>query len=665
MFLLKSKPMTRFLILSVLFLLVFAITGNGQNIRRGYKLLEKTDYEKAGVLFSEAIEENPKNPAALLGLMLILADDSSSSFDLISAWKNGSAITSLLEQFTTEDLEFVGEYFYNTEERHINRPVKKKIEYAVETVEAKLIRHIREENDLELVYSVLEAFPDFKYYENVIHIRNQLEFRKYEKQNTLDGYLEFIRKFPEAAQIEKAIRYRNRFAFEMASTLNTHDSYSGFLNKYPEAAEATQAIKRLHSVDFESAKKAGSIQALDEFMARYPDALENYEAKQIQKQLLFEYARKIQTLEAYNEFIRKYPEGQQYIDIFNLKSLDNGMRFLSSHPVNSDNIVWSRSFEAEEIDEISSCLAIDTLNNYIIGGIVFRIDTGYTDAWIIKVNPEGKMLWNKYVGEAFNDEIYQLIVNSQNEILGSGYTWTGMDSSSRESWIFKLGSDGTKLWSRKLGRMHISSLSTTSNGTIFAGGFLTNDSLQDLFSVVVLNDQGKRLWARTYTGKGHIIHSGELKNGNMILAGTDWYAMIDQKGYILSEHLFNETDSIVACRIDGNNIRFLAIRDSVKIVIYTTDDGNKLLPALVLEMPEVQCRISSIAQVDNQFILLATYNDHQVINRIDIRTAKILSSTRLPDGITFNTLTVDREKNLLIQACNGEIILLKNNGITF
>ena len=76
------------------------------------------------------------------------------------------------------------------------RPVKKKIEYAVETIEAKLIKYIREENNLDLVYEVIKKFPEFRYYDNVIHIRNQLEFRKYEKQNTLEGYLEFIQKFP-------------------------------------------------------------------------------------------------------------------------------------------------------------------------------------------------------------------------------------------------------------------------------------------------------------------------------------------------------------------------------------------------------------------------------------------------------------------------------------
>jgi len=640
---------------------------NGQNTRRAFKILEKADYEKATELFGEAIAENKENPAALLGLTLILADEKSPSFDLISAWKYASSINALSDRFSTDDLEYIGEYFYNTEERHINRPVKKKIEYVVETVEAKLIKYIREENNLELVYHVLDEFPTFRHFDNIIHIRNQLEFRKYEKQNTLEAYMEFIQKFPDAAQIEKAKRYRNKLAFENACSLNTVQAYQAYLQQYPDAIEANPAIKNLHAAAFINAKKVNSIQALEIFMAEYPDALEIFEARQLQKQLLYEYAKKIQTLDAYNEFIRKYPEGQQYIDIFNLKSLDNGMRFISAHPILSNNIQWARSFDGEEIDEISACLTVDTLNNYLIGSTVFRSDTGYTDAWIIKVNSDGKMLWNNYIGEPFNDEVSLLRINNRNEILGAGYTWTGTDSASRESWIFKLAPDGSRLWSRKLGRMHIRTVTTTMDGSILVGGYLVNDSLQDLYSVAVLNDQGKKLWARTYTGRGNIIHAEELPDGNLLMAGTGWCAKLNRRGYLLWEHRFNESDSIIACRLTGTNtISFLAMRDSVKLILIGRDTENKPLVEKVLDLPEIRFRVTSVIR-DNKdgLVALISFDDHQSVIWIDTRNSNIPKSSRLPAGINFTAVVADQLNNLLIEACNGEIILVKNNGLTF
>ena len=155
-----------------------------------------------------------------------------------------------MEKLSPDELEIIGEYFTETEVRQRSIPVKKKIEYAMETIEAKLIKYIREENNLEIVYGVLDKFPDFRHRENVIHIRNQLEFRKYEKKNTLEGYLEFMQKFPDAAQVEKAIRYRNRLSFEKARRVNSPEAYQAFMKEYPEATENNQAIKLLYASAF-------------------------------------------------------------------------------------------------------------------------------------------------------------------------------------------------------------------------------------------------------------------------------------------------------------------------------------------------------------------------------------------------------------------------------
>jgi hypothetical protein len=638
-----------------------------QNTKRGFKLLEKSDYTKAYEQFSEAVSENKEDPAALLGMTLILADTNAPNFDLVNAWKCASVLNANIEKLTTEEQEYIGAYFYNTELRHISRPVKKKIEYAVETVEAKLIKYIREENNLDLVYQVLKEFPDFRYYDNVMHIRNQLEFRKYEKQNTLEGYLEFIRKFPDAAQIEKAVKYRNKLAFENACKINTVNAYNEFLDNYPDAVEMNLAVKKMNAVAFQQAKQANTIQAMDRFMNEYPEALEISEAKLIQKQLLYEYAKKIKTLQAYNEFIRKYPEGQLYVDIFNLKSMDNGTRFLGTHPFPTGNILWARSFEEEENEELTSCLVSDTLNAYVMGSTIFRRDTGSTDAWIIKVSTDGRMLWNKYVGEAYNDEVKILCISKKNEIFGAGYTWTGTDSSSRESWVFKLGGYGQKLWSKKLGNMNINSMTISSSGSVFLGGYVMNDSLQALYSVVVLNENGKRMWGRTYTGKGEIIRIAELPDQKILLAGNNWRAKVDPKGYLIWESSFNSTDSIIAAQvIQKGDICYLGTRNKTKYILIKTNSDNKLLLEKELTLPEIPSALNSmVAAGSNQLVTLITFDEHQSVNWINTQTGVLTNSARVPNGVRADQLITDRSNNLLIVACNGEIILIKNNGLTF
>ncbi len=652
-------------VLLILALVPFGLTA--QSAKKGYKLLEKADYEKAFEVFREALSEADQNPAALFGLALILADEKSSLYDVIGAWDYAKRLQQNIDKITTEESEFIGEYFYNTETRHISRPVRKKIEYAIETMEAKLIKYVREENNLEVVYRVLEKFPDFRHHDNILHIRNQLEFRKYEKQNTLEGYLEFIQKFPDAAQIDKAIKYRNKLSFDKVCEVNTVEAYKDFMKQYPQAAEINLAVKRLHAVAFNRAKQMNTIAAFDEFMAQYPDALEISEARTIQKQLLYEYAKRIHTLEAYNEFIRKYPEGQQYIDIFNLKALDNGMRFLDQHPFPSNNMQWARSFDEEGNYELTACITADTMNNYVIGGTVFKSDTGSTEAWIIKLSQDGKMIWNKYISEGYNDEVNLVSVNPKNEILGAGYTWIGTDSTSRESWLFKLGPEGQKLWSRKLGRMNIRIMKVTVDGTIFLGGYLVNDSLQKKYSVIVLNENGKRLWSRTYTGTGEVFQISQCPDQRILVAGNHWRAKTDAMGYLIWESQFGESDSVIAAQVTPKGeICYLGFRNREKMMFIKTGPDNKPIAEKEIKLQELPTGvIGMIPGPQNQLVVVFTMEQYQTINWISTSGGEIINSARIPDGVKIGEIKTDRKNNLLLVACQGEILVFRNNGTAF
>jgi hypothetical protein len=656
-------------ILSLFFLLILMGTMSltAQNTKRGYKLLEKADYEKSNAVFLDAVSDNPQNAPALFGLALTAADEKSPYYDPINAWDYASKVKKIMDSFTTDDLEYIGEYFINTETQHLSRPVKKKIEYAIETIEAKLIKYVREENNLDIVYKVLDKFPDFRYYENVLHIRNQLEFRKYEKQNLLEGYLEFISKFPEAAQIDKAKKYRDKLAFDKACQVNTVEAYRSYMKQYPDAEEKSMAIKKIYSVAFQDAKKKNTIQAFDDFISEYPDALEVSDAKLIRKQLLYENAKNIKTLDAYNAFIKEYPEGQQYIDIFNLKSADNGMRFYSSHPLSTNNFVWARSFDEEENRELSGCMTIDTLNSYIIGGTVFRSDTGFTDAWVLKLNADGKMIWNKYVGEAFNDGVDLLAVNQRNEILGAGYTCMGMDSSSRESWLFKLGPDGQKIWSRNVGKMHINNILISSTGTISLGGYQVNDSSGRKYAVVVLNENGKRLWTRTYTGKGEIVKISECPDKNILLTGNHWSAKINPKGYLIWENFFTPADSILAVQVlPKGEICYLSLRNHQKMILIKTSAENKALLDKELPLSEIPARVNSmIPGNQNQLIALFTNEHDQTINWIGTLKGDVPVSSFVPESLKIQEILADRNNNLLLVACGGQIVVIKNEGFAF
>ncbi len=643
-------------------LLLIAVGSAAQNTKRGFKFLEKLEYEKSAGIFKEVLAEKKDDPAARFGLAMVYADDSSSLFNLVEAWDLASHCRANLQQLDPETLEYIGEYFHNTEVRPRNYPVKKKIENAIDAVEAKLIKYVREENNLTLVYEVLDRFPDFRYHDNVMHIRNQLEFRKYEKQNTLEGYIEFIQKFPDAAQVDKAIRYRNQLAYQKAEQVNTPEAYREFMKTYPQAQECNLAVRKLNAAAFKEARDKNSIQAMEEFIARYPGALEVADARKALKQMLYDYALKIHTLEAYNEFIRKYPEGSQYVDIFNLRAADKGSSAVKE--LQDTHLQWARSFGSDATVQLSSAMTYDSLNHYIAGGTILKSDTSYSDIWIIKTDNDGQMLWNKIFGEQYNDALKFLNYSRHNNIVGVGYTWPGQDSASKESWMFRLHEDGSIAWSKKLGHFEINSLVNPSDGNLVLGGYQHTDSTGEHYALQALNENGKHLWERQYSGSGRVMKLILLNDKNILVAGDHWRAKIDPHGYLLWDGLFTAGDSVVnAIQMPSGEIIYAAIRNHAKSILVKTTAENKPVFEKEWNAGDSLMTVRSIVPGNGpQVIILADHPSYQAISWINTTQGDVIRTMQLPGNLMITEIHKDLQGNLILAGYNGEIILIKSAG---
>jgi tetratricopeptide (TPR) repeat protein len=634
-----------------------------QNIKKGFKQLEKSDYAKAKDFFDQELRLSGESPAAHFGLMVLFADENSPYHNLVEAWSSAGIVDRNIGNLSQDEKEIIADYFVNTEVRRSSWPVNKKMMQAVGAVEAKLIKYIREENNLGLTYDVIKKFPDFRYYNNVIHIRNQLEFRKYEKQNTLEGYLEFINKFPDAAQIDKAVRYRNKLAFEKAKSINTVDAYEDYMKRYPEAFDFGNAIKLRNAAAFSLAKQKNSVEAFEYFINKYHDALEIADAKRIQQQLLYDYARKIQTLEAYNEFIAKYPEGSRYIDIFNLKSLDLGMKFFSTSGLNWNNVEWCRSFDNKMFPEDAAGLALTSANNYVVAGNTLQNDSVYRDAWIIMLDENGKMIWNKIIGGMYHDSIFTIKLNGAQDIIALGYTWLTPANESKEGWIFKLDKEGRKIWNRSLGKWNITSLTVNSANDIFIGGYDQNDSLGNKYRLMVINNNGMKLWERTYTSSGAITGMLTGLDDNIVVGGSEWIFKMTPKGYIIWEHpcVINDSISCIA-RLPDGSILLGGLRDTTKRFISALDSkGMKMWEKMNTndEMALLK-HIQTLGPSGYLGYLASPFSEMLAYYYPEGDERKKLM---IPGGLYIKSYLIDGRGNLMILlTTEGNINLLKNSG---
>jgi hypothetical protein len=83
---------------------------------------------------------------------------------------------------------------------------------------------------------------------------------------------------------------------------------------------------------------------------------------------------------------------------------------------------------------------------------------GEEDYWIVKLNANGNIEWDKTIGGTSSDYLYSMEVTSDTGFILSGTSWSGTSGDKSEFtkgmadyWIVKLASDGTVQWNKDIG----------------------------------------------------------------------------------------------------------------------------------------------------------------------------------------------------------------------
>ena len=90
-------------------------------------------------------------------------------------------------------------------------------------------------------------------------------------------------------------------------------------------------------------------------------------------------------------------------------------------------------------------VAVDTNDNIIVTGYA----TASEDVWTIKCDPSGNQIWNKTASRNF-DKGYGVAVDSYNSIIVTGYTG-GSSIETKDVWTIKYDSSGNEIWNKTAG----------------------------------------------------------------------------------------------------------------------------------------------------------------------------------------------------------------------
>ncbi|MFN8206500.1 MAG: hypothetical protein U0T82_03730 [Bacteroidales bacterium] len=531
----------------------------GQSAERAFRNIEKGEYDKALEMLKKLKAVNGEDVNTNVGLAVVFSADSFPAHNYFLAWQHAILADQNFSKLVDKDKEILNEFLFNMEIHKSSFPVKQKFDNLYKVIENKLIKYVREEKDLAMVNDFITKFPNSKFYENVLHIRNYLEFGKALEVNSIEGFEQFMRQFPDAAQVPQAIELRDKLAFDLAKNAGTIDAINKFIKGYPNAPQVEEAIRLRNELAFNAAKKANTIEALVAFINDYPDAVQAPAALKLKRQLVYEKAKQVNSFEAYTDFIKNYPEGEQFVDVFNLRANALAGRYLSAARIEvAGNISWSRAFDFSGNNDLPGGLALGSQGEVICSGSSSAGESGFQEAWIMKLTPDGKLIWNKPYPANQGSHASILQLSKTGDIFFGGYSIVDIGQALIQGWIGKVNTDGFRYYDRTIASMDVNQFLLLNDKEMLLSGYTLDSAGQPKYWLGLCRENGKNVWTRNYTLTGMVNGIAAGQAGEFYMAGGHWNMKTDHAGYLVMEYFPENKDSVIAVSLTPSGEQLMA-----------------------------------------------------------------------------------------------------------
>ncbi|NOZ45392.1 MAG: hypothetical protein GXO79_01270, partial [Chlorobi bacterium] len=385
---------------------------------------------------------------------------------------------------------------------------------------------------------------------------------------------------------------------------------NSFITDFPQSDLKYEAIKIRNEMAFKDALDKNSIDAFDSFMINYPDAIEFTEAKKIKMNLVFQKAKSINTIEAYNEFVEMYPEGEHYIDIFNLKANALGNKILENNKYKTPAINWAKSFDNKGYDDVAKGFITLPNSDIFIIASSFKQKQKNLDIWFLKLNKEGKMVWNKEIGDTLNESLTAIDLINDNQFIAVGQN-NFNDTLKGKSWIISAHSDGSKAWSKNFDSEKLNCVIKSTDKNIVFGGFYEAADSTKKFYLAKIKNSGKIIWQRFYSMAGEIHDVCKTDSNTIMFTGSNFLINVDLNGYIKWEKNFEDSSLINNLEILHNNVCFTERRMDSTFILHKFDlQGNEIWSKVIADSSFD--KITDLKLLPNENILMSGIKEYDI-----------------------------------------------------
>jgi hypothetical protein len=163
------------------------------------------------------------------------------------------------------------------------------------------------------------------------------------------------------------------------------------------------------------------------------------------------------------------------------------------------DLQWQTVVGGAQIDKLFSGVSSD--DGYVVCGLSYSYGAGSSQAWAVKLNKAGSVVWNQVYSTRYVD----CALRSAVATLDGGYMATGyvdQGDGNYDFYLQKINSNGSRIWNQTYGGSGSEkaySIAAAPDGYILAGDVTSNNSPTDA-CVVRVNSDGAQLWTRNIGG---------------------------------------------------------------------------------------------------------------------------------------------------------------------
>jgi hypothetical protein len=168
------------------------------------------------------------------------------------------------------------------------------------------------------------------------------------------------------------------------------------------------------------------------------------------------------------------------------------------------DIVWKKVFSIKDIDYETFHIQQTSDSGYIIASLSTFFGTGNRDVYLLKLNKDGSLRWKRRFGGSGCDQIHAIFVTGDSGYIAAGWTNKKYNSGNFDFWILKINKNGFLHWQKTYGGTYSEqahSIQQTEDGHYIVAGWTYSftESDRDIW-LLKLDTEGDVIWEQRYPG---------------------------------------------------------------------------------------------------------------------------------------------------------------------